>query len=727
MATIRLRAFLLCLAVSAAWCASEEEPVSPWPLDIPHGSGVITLYQPQPEKLDGTVLTARAAASYLANGKGEDERVFGALWFTATLDIDREHDVAKARSLTITKVVTPKGEKAADDGAAAKQAIQDAVVARGIEIDLDRLVATLEEPASVGNAAFNPRPPRILIREVPTVLVVLDGEVQLREIPGAKRVVNSPSFLVVDAGGAWWLRGELDWLTGPGIDGPWAIPSGSPPAPVVEAARQAGFPTAVARMGDAKAPAVVVATEPTELVVFDGKPSFEPVGDDGALLSATNTDTTVLVEVATGDQWLLLAGRWCRAKRLADDAEWTMVTPDQLPAAFAALPATAEWVDVRSHVAGTPEAEEATIQQQIPQTARIPRTSTITVTFDGKPKWEKVTGLEVEYAENSADAVFRLPGPSYYACRDGVWYESLDPAAPFTVATSVPDALRQLPPDCPWHNCSYVTVYETTTEYVWCGYTPGYLGWYSWYGCPIYGTGYWYRGWYGPIVYPRPLTWGVGIHYNPWTGWGVSIGIGGPHWSIAISGGGHGGWWGCGGVNNINIDNSTDINFGGDRGDRDRPSQRPSQRPAVYDRVPGADRPKFEEAGNRMRAKPTTGDAATRPKRDNLAVDRDGNIARPTPDGGWQTREGGAWKDQPKPAARPAERPATKPAERPAAKPATPQTRPAPSLDRTQQQRSRGEQRVQQRSQPPPRPATRSSGGGGGGRGGGGGGGGRRR
>lgn len=54
-----------------------------------------------------------------------------------------------------------------------------------------------------------------------------------------------------------------------------------------------------------------------------------------------------------------------------------------------------------------------------------------------------------------------------------------------------------------------------------------------------------------------------------------------------------GGWWGCGGVNSIHIDNSTDIAIG----NGDRPGNRPATRPAIDDRVPGAERPKPEEAG----------------------------------------------------------------------------------------------------------------------------------
>ena len=703
------------------WTLAAEDPVAPWPLDIRHGSGVITLYQPQPERLEGNILTGRAAASFLAYGAAEDDRVFGALWFTATLDIDREHEVAKVRAMTVTKVVTPVGERVRDGGAQAKRAIQEAVVASQLEIDVDRLTATLEEVSTPVTAAFNATPPRIRIRFEPTVLVVLDGEAQVRDFAGVRRVVNSPAFLIESAG-TWWLRGELDWLTADAMQGPWALPTGAIPAPVTEAATAAGFATVIARTGSARVPQVLIATEPTELIVFEGKPSFTPIGD-GAVLGADNSDTTVLVEVATGKHFLLLAGRWFRAGRLSDEATWEFVKPTNLPAAFAHLPADALWGEVLAHVPGTAEADAAVAQQQLPQTARIPRTASITVAFDGAPRWVAVSGMAVEYAENAPDAVFRIPGPDFYACRDGVWYTGKDPLAPLLVATSVPEALRHLPPDCPWHNCAYVQVYESTPEYVWCGYTPGYLGWYSWSGCPIYGTGYRYPGWYGPVVYPRPLTWGVGIHYNPWSGWGVSVGVGGPHWSLGIStGGGHqGGWYGCGG---INIDNSTNINLGnGNLGN----GNRPTTRPAIYERVPGAEQPKLQEASARLRGVNDPVRQESPVKRDNLAVDREGRIARPGPDGNWQTRDQGTWQDRPRPGVAPLERPAAKPGEHPAQTPQRPVSaperpaaardrltgRPAPSFEQTQNMRQRGEQRVQQRNAPQ-RSAPQRSGGGGG-------------
>ncbi len=39
------------------------------------------------------------------------------------------------------------------------------------------------------------------------------------------------------------------------------------------------------------------------------------------------------------------------------------------------------------------------------------------------------------------------------------------------------------------------------------------------------GTGYYYTPWYGAYYYPRPVTWGYGVHWNPYSGWGFSIGI----------------------------------------------------------------------------------------------------------------------------------------------------------------------------------------------------------
>jgi uncharacterized membrane protein YgcG len=98
----------------------------------------------------------------------------------------------------------------------------------------------------------------------------------------------------------------------------------------------------------------------------------------------------------------------------------------------------------------------------------------------------------------------------------------------------------------------YVDIYDVTPDYVYMGYTPGYLNAYVYGPTVVYGTGYYYRPWYGHYYYPRPYTWGFGIRYNPWFGWGFGLGFGYDWFNVSIGFGnaypwgywGNGGWWG---------------------------------------------------------------------------------------------------------------------------------------------------------------------------------------
>src|SRR5262249_46644162 len=135
------------------------------------------------------------------------------------------------------------------------------------------------------------------------------------------------------------------------------------------------------------------------------------------------------------------------------------------------------------------------------------------------------------------------------------------------------------------------------------GYTPGYLGTcYSPWGTVVYGTGYWYRPWIGRYWYGAPLTWGfgVGIGWNPWSGWNVGFGWGGyrpdyrPYWGPYYGWHRPPGWYVGGpvygrpvgapyrrpGITNVNLYNRPGIA---------RPGVRPVARPATSPRPgPGA-------------------------------------------------------------------------------------------------------------------------------------------
>lgn len=58
-----------------------------WPREVLSSEGTITMYQPQIETYDGNSLRARAAVSFLPEGK--DEPVFGAVWIRCRVLTDR--------------------------------------------------------------------------------------------------------------------------------------------------------------------------------------------------------------------------------------------------------------------------------------------------------------------------------------------------------------------------------------------------------------------------------------------------------------------------------------------------------------------------------------------------------------------------------------------------------------------------------------------------------------
>ncbi len=246
---------------------------------------------------------------------------------------------------------------------------------------------------------------------------------------------------------------------------------------------------------------------------------------------------------------------------------------DELPASFKGIPPASDIGGLRSSVAGTEEAEDAIVDAAIPQTTAIKRSeATLTVEYDGEPKFEKIEGTSVSYAVNTGAQVLSIDG-RYYAVDQGVWFTSKSAKGPWEVADSIPDQeIGKIPPSSPVYNTTYVNVYESTPEVVYVGYTPGYMWSFPYYGVPVYGTGWYYPPYWGRYYYPRPPTWGFNVGYNPWTGWNFGVSWSNGFFSFGMSWGG--GWggnyrpWGCcggwygGGYRGPTIINTGDINIG---------------------------------------------------------------------------------------------------------------------------------------------------------------------
>ncbi|HSC40531.1 MAG TPA: hypothetical protein VLD19_21760, partial [Chitinophagaceae bacterium] len=394
-------------------------------------------------------------------------------------------------------------------------------------------------------------------------------KLQMNNDWGVEAVVNTPFTIVKNSDGRFYLYGGKRWFTAPGPTGPYSyISSVSPNLQNIQASADKAAAEAAAQSQSANAdnadnnysgnadpsaatansntiPQIIVSTEPAELVQSDGEPQFTPV-EGTSLLYVKNSGNDIFMNVNSQQYYVLLAGRWYKANNM--NSPWTYIPSNELPADFAKIPEGSPKDNVLASVAGTDAAQEAVLDAQVPQTAKVDRkTATSTVTYDGNPEFENIQGTNMQYSLNSSNSVLRYRG-RYYTVDNGVWFEASSENGPWVVATSRPDEVDMIPPSYPVYNMKYVYVYDVDPDYVWMGYTPGYLNTYIYGPTIVYGTGYHYRPWYRHYYYPRAYTWGFNMGYNPWYGWSVgwdfsfgwfNIGIGGSRWNYY-----HGGWWG---------------------------------------------------------------------------------------------------------------------------------------------------------------------------------------
>jgi hypothetical protein len=269
---------------------------------------------------------------------------------------------------------------------------------------------------------------------------------------------------------------------------------------------------------DEPVPRIVVRTRPAELLVTSGLPDFRPIRGT-ALQYAADSDSQLFFHTPSREAYLLLSGRWFKAKSL--EGPWTHVAPHDLPGDFAKIPPGTAQAVVLASVPGTPQAELAMLANSVPTTATVNRRdATVQLAYDGEPKFKPIEGTSLSYAVNAQLPVI-LNGTNYYALDNGVWFLASSPTGPWQVASEVPEEIYSIPPSSPVYYATFARVYQATDEEVEVGYTPGYLGAYEEDGTVVYGTGWDYEPWYGDDYYDWGWTWGYSYWYVPWYQWWV--------------------------------------------------------------------------------------------------------------------------------------------------------------------------------------------------------------
>jgi hypothetical protein len=363
-----------------------------------------------------------------------------------------------------------------------------------IAVALDRVLACLNpKQSTLRPVDVKLDPPKIFTSRQPAILVSFFGNPKFKPVAKDNAnllfALNSNWDIFFDATSQkYFLLNQKSWLTAPKITGPWT-PATSLPASLSSlpdddnwANVRKNIPGSAAKT----APVVFFSTQPAELILLKGDPTYSPIAGT-KLMRVSNTDSTLFLCSTDGNYYFLVAGRWFRASNL--DGPWSAATLN-LPGDFAQIPDNDPSAVVKASVPGTDDAQDAALLASVPTTTTVMRTNPIVdINYYGAPSFKPVAGTSLKYAANSPYSVL-LAGDTYYCCNQGVWLTSTAAIGPWTFATSVPEDIYNIPPTSPLFNCTFVVVQSYNDTTITYAQYPGYSGEYvATTGTVMFGAG----------------------------------------------------------------------------------------------------------------------------------------------------------------------------------------------------------------------------------------------
>jgi hypothetical protein len=497
-----------------------------WPRAYVSGAKAeMVLYQPQIASWDSRQrMVAYAAVSYAT--PGSQKPALGTVKIEAATDVSVEDRLVRFSPLRIAET---------NFSSLNRDQVQDllATIEKGIPeeervIALDRILANLDQsqifPRNVEGVKADP--PSIFYSTHPAVLVNFDGDPVWSPIKDndLKFAVNTNwDVFLYEPTKTLYLRNDKTWLKASDIQGPWSA-AGQLPASFSKLPSDDNWNDVKASLPGVAAktlPEVHVSIVPAELILVTGDPIYVPVTGTG-LMWVSNTDSDLFRMGVGGAVYYLVSGRWFTAPGFS--GPWKFATLD-LPADFKRISLEHPRSRVLASVPGTPQAAEAVLLAQVPQTARVnpKELKGPDVAYQGEPQFQPIEKTTVSRAVNTDKDVIKV-GDLYYLCFQGVWFMSRSATGPWQVAETIPKEIYEIPASSPAHNVTYVTVVEDDDdEWVTFAAVAGYTGMMVAWGCTVWGTGWYYPPYIGyggfyPVYYPFYPTYGAGAWYNPWTG-----------------------------------------------------------------------------------------------------------------------------------------------------------------------------------------------------------------
>jgi hypothetical protein len=534
-------------AAEAAAMVGERDPEA-WPRVLEDGALLVKIYPPQVDDWDGRELEAHSAIEIAESGK--EGSTYGVVDFITRTRVDKDARLVVFDEYQSLRAVIPaQPELQAKLLGFLQKKLNDAVRVVSLDHVETALAATRSGQGASQQDPVKNDPPEIVFADQPTLLVTVDGEPVWRQVEGTgyERLLNTRPLILRGSATKLFLHLFDGWMEAQVLEGPWTVAAAEPPGIEAAAARaqeeqpadlldggvadqqevdEEGEPIEKPTLAKGPVPAILVATQPTELVVTDGEPQWAAIPETG-LEFVENTTGNVFRQAGGDPYYVLLSGRWFEAPTLA--GPWSFVHQGQLAEDFHQIPDSSPKENVKASVAGTPQAQEAVIANSVPQTSEIKRSEAeFSPTIDGEPRWQSIEGTSLAYVENSPTPIIRVSPDQYYAVNNGVWFVAPVVTGPWMAAVQVPEEIYSIPASSPLHYITYVRVYGADEETVVVGYTPGYYGTAVSEDVVVYGTGYTYSPWIGNYWYGYPSTWGYAssITYTPWGGWAFSFGVG---------------------------------------------------------------------------------------------------------------------------------------------------------------------------------------------------------
>jgi hypothetical protein len=384
------------------------------------------VYQPQIDSWDGFRVDGRASIAVNPNTTANAPAIYGIVTLSAQAHIDKDAALVSLEKITVKTASFPGSADKAHKWATAIQSNASKLKPIALERFQAALAVTAAERAGDAVPVKND-PPVIEISTVPSMLVLIDGEPVFREVAGTTvmRVLNTRPLILRATNGTHYLKLFDGWMQAQTLTGDWTVSSSVPPELNTALQRVIALKTADLLIGGdprdpntapslkRQAPKIVVATKPTELIVFEGEPQFTPVTGT-KLIYATNTTGHVFVHAEDQKAYALVTGRWFAGPSTLK-GPWAFVPGDQLPADFPLIPDDSPVENVKASVPGTEQAEEVVVANSIPQTAQVTRsTATFTPSIDGAPKIAPIDGTQLHYIANSSQPIVVLGSPAEY-------------------------------------------------------------------------------------------------------------------------------------------------------------------------------------------------------------------------------------------------------------------------------------------------------------------------